>query len=513
MEMMKKAIVSLPLFLTNISCIWKLAHSFVVGHREPLFHSPVKHFGRVNTKKPNQPLAPKNPLNLLAVEIGVDEHIFTNESAGQQQEEEKEKTSRPLESLGTNDVLLLEIIFSSFVNGNDDILLDEYVDQYIEYTDTSLYKSVYGKHALIKKLDYDGVSFFHHNRTVQHSVDYEIRDILISTDGKNKQLAKLSIVYTQNNSAGGLMLKKADCDEQEKMFFGISTMDIVNQKIKSYFNVKQEIGNSSSEIDNILGTENYSLNDLYNYRYYNTSLSDDHYALDIVREYFATRNERNDCGGTNGFDVITHKRLSLPDTLEEILEGNTKMPLLNNLNSTQDDNTISFVIDDIISSSNLSEDQDKKSIAVVWNILRNDEMVGLSRGCSYFILTPDGEGNMEIDTGINVLESDKVEESEAHSIRTIITPQIQNKIRDSGLGRIIADSLVKMSVPSLVLENPSAISNFMELSRRTKQVPYGDHRSQIIDVILPNNIDMVTGITMFVVRPLILHHPLVFKSF
>ena len=290
-------------------------------------------------------------------------------------------------------------------------------------------------------------------------------------------------------------------------------MDIVNQKIKSYFNVKQEMVNSFSEI-NRMWTENNSLNDLRNFKYCSTSLSDDCYAVDdIISKYFATRNVQSDSVGTDRFDTIANKSLSLPDTLQQILEGSTKVPSLNSSNSTQYDNKMTFILDDIISSSNLSEDQDQKSIVVVWNILRNNEMVGLSRGCSYFKLIPDGKGNLKIDRAINVLESDKVEQSEAHSLRTIITPEIQNKIRDSGLGRVIADSLVKISVPSLALENPIAISNFIDLSRRTKQIPYGDHRCQIIDLILPKNMEMVKGIAMFVVRRPLLYYPIHLEPF
>lgn len=513
--MMKKVIPSLPVFLTNI-CIWKLAHSFVARHGSLVFHTTPaeKQFGRENSKNAYQPITPKDLVNrrkhVLAVEPVV-EQFFTNESKGQQQEEvlvEQEKSSHRLVSLGTNNVPLFEIIFSSFMNGDDDILLDEYVDEYIEYTDTSLYKSVYGKHALMKKLEDDGVSFFHHNRTIQPYHDYQIRDILVSMERKNKQLAKLSIVYTQNNISDAVVL-----EEKGKMFFGIITMDIVNQKIKSYFNVKQEMVNSFSEIDR-MWTENNSLNDLRNFKYCSTSLSDDCYAVDdIISKYFATRNVQSDSVGTDRFDTIANKSLSLPDTLQQILEGSTKVPSLNSSNSTQYDNKMTFILDDIISSSNLSEDQDQKSIVVVWNILRNNEMVGLSRGCSYFKLIPDGKGNLKIDRAINVLESDKVEQSEAHSLRTIITPEIQNKIRDSGLGRVIADSLVKISVPSLALENPIAISNFIDLSRRTKQIPYGDHRCQIIDLILPKNMEMVKGIAMFVVRRPLLYYPIHLEPF
>jgi len=81
-----------------------------------------------------------------------------------------------------------------------------------------------------------------------------------------------------------------------------------------------------------------------------------------------------------------------------------------------------------------------------------------------------------------------------------LKPSFVNFIRDSGLGRVIADSLVVMSFPSILKSYPSAIPTFAVLTSRRTHLQYGDNSSQFIDLFLPQDDTKRRGLIYFVVR-------------
>ena len=63
----------------------------------------------------------------------------------------------------------------------------------------------------------------------------------------------------------------------------------------------------------------------------------------------------------------------------------------------------------------------------------------------------------------------------------------QHGFRDGGGFRWLADSMVaSLAIPFGSVTCPSAASDFVKLSRDFKQLRYGDHESQFIDVFLPD---------------------------
>lgn len=509
-----------------------------------------------------------------------------------------EKEQQQAATQGDFNKILLNEILSSFTTGNDDIILKKYIHDYIEYTDTSFYKSVYGKKALVKTLNDRQLSFFGRCSCDDSDGVVQIRDIVIHTmlrsstneaTTKNGQISKLSILYTiidaqQNNDNNN---KDASSNVDSGFYYGISTIEIEDQKIKAYFGVKQQMhdslmferlfGGSNDHyfagLSSLFAGDNHESDNaptLENRNRIVDKNNDDgiekhnenkesilvlkQNAITTVTKFFETRryddfhdNDNDDVdqvqkSTTTVTDLFASDCLyllvppsrTLKDSYEKqfLLEGEqsaTSSLFIHNLNddtsSSLDslDTMIKFVIDDILVSHS-STNKDEMRIITKWHILQNNEMVGLSRGCSYFVLKREQQPqqqlgrsdnydddnnnakpnhNLKIVYGVDIHESSKIEKSDAHSIRKYITPKIQNYIRDSGIGRFIADSLVKVSLPSLVYENPDVLSEFFKLGNRMNQISYGQHRSQVIDLILPDDKEgsdeTVTGIAVFVV--------------
>lgn len=394
--------------------------------------------------------------------------------------------------LWKDDDALFNEILSSFKTGNDDILLKQYLHNFIEYTDTALYKSVFGRKALLEmlKAESNGRSFFGHDLVNPNVV--EIRDIVVSTDARNGQLTKVGILYTKQNQEN-----KPYNSENSSIIYGISTIEIEDQKIKSYFDVNKET-NSSSALDSIFAFNDDNV--LFNGDA--PSLKNGIDAIDVVIKFFESR---NDHGTTKKksfpMNLIAYDFFYLPHFRKDVVKGKSSISsLMKGLyNPSSSVESFKFVIDDIFVTDSY-KDQIETRIITKWHILLNDEMVALSRGCSHHVLKSEEGKGLKISQGIDILESFKVEKSEAHQIRKIISPQIQNRIRDSGIGRFIADSLIKISIPSVARDNPQLISNFFDVSNRLKEVSYGKHKSQVVDLIMPQtNPDAVTGLAFFVV--------------
>ena len=84
---------------------------------------------------------------------------------------------------------------------------------------------------------------------------------------------------------------------------------------------------------------------------------------------------------------------------------------------------------------------------------------------------------------------------------TILPLPWQNYCRDSGAFRTISDTLVTWSIPIGAISNPSAAVEFLRLSERLIQIPYGNHHEmQFIDMYFPPDCPEahVTGLVFFV---------------
>ena len=61
----------------------------------------------------------------------------------------------------------------------------------------------------------------------------------------------------------------------------------------------------------------------------------------------------------------------------------------------------------------------------------------------------------------------------------------QNRFRDSGGFRRLADGLVTVSAPLLPLSHPSSIPAYIRLSSQLDRIPYGPHSRHYVDVYKP----------------------------
>ena len=127
-----------------------------------------------------------------------------------------------------------------------------------------------------------------------------------------------------------------------------------------------------------------------------------------------------------------------------------------------------------------------------WVVAIDGQRQRFSRGCSFFCFE-----NGSIVSMIDIPESVKQEE---FSASLGLKPASLNFLRDSGLGRTIADSLLVASIPIILKSYPKAIPTFADLTLRKTHIQYGEHSSQFIDLFLPRDDTKRRGLIFFVVR-------------
>ena len=80
------------------------------------------------------------------------------------------------------------------------------------------------------------------------------------------------------------------------------------------------------------------------------------------------------------------------------------------------------------------------------------------------------------------------------SIRGTWPVWFQNFLRESGLLRSVEDALILLAVPELLRTyGPHALETFVQLSKRTTKIPYGDHSMQYVDLIEPTDGSSANG--------------------
>ncbi len=364
-------------------------------------------------------------------------------------------------------------------------LIQEHFDPHIEYIDTSMYKPINGKEALIQKFENEELkSIFGYNDDNQ--LVY-IQDMMISIDKVNPKGFTLGLIYTIYTIFTSSESFQLENERNEKMmdceYNGIKTLTIADSNVHSLFDVRR-CSSLNNTYKNIMSTEHNFDNGKLESLIIDEQTSIDYSRISItsieqekvewiIKEFFNARNK--------GKQEQILKMLTDEHSLECYFAS--------------DKVSDSLIIDNIF-VSNTIYNQDKVKVIVQWHVEENGELKRFERGSSFYAINID---KSLIESGIDIMESEKVEESQAESVRNIITPRWQNLIRDTGLGRFVADSLVKLSVPTLAIDNSNSLFNFIALTQKKKELQYGQHKSQKMDILFPDNPNQAKGVVFFVV--------------
>lgn len=334
-----------------------------------------------------------------------------------------------------------------FLNGSDNDILNDF-SQLIEFVDTSLHKPILGLKKLSKSnilnlanIDSQkGYVFMEHIAVQQCKLDPN--DVHV---GIMYQLRSTNDVTPES----GVTLGQ-----------GILMIEFMTDEIVSIFDVKQSKLNCQSVseyIKKFLKSSDIPAQGLVKVCNIKQNLIIDIHGNTTVVDFFNARNNRD-------FDTM-NKLMNKHDSLKEIL-SNQGMPL-----------GIRMEIEDMV-VSNIQNGDDNKYVFVKWHLSFNGVQIKFSRGCSYFVLK-----NNIILSGLDIMESVKVDQI----LNPLMPGTFLNGLRDSGLARVIADSLVLVGLPSIAMEHKSSLMLFSKLTSTKTRIAYGNHQSQIIDIFEPSN--------------------------
>ncbi len=434
-------------------------------------------------------------------------------------------------------------------------VIAKYFDPRIEYTDTTLYKSIYGKEALLRNKKPPGIFGFDgqfHSTCNVSNQKITIDDFVVSIeDNKHAEgtVTTLCLLYTSTialKSTGSLLveIEKTQNDqclsskESSTDMIGISFLSVKKGKVTRFFDVKERgilsqhlcksysrdnnqaalastidsdevsfaekikdyidarrkessndsngkhIDTSSAEIKDYIDARRKESSNDSNGKHIDTSSAED-----IVSEYLEARNF---CEMDKALNYIAGNCIMKDYSSTSMYLGKEAISkrLLQLFKTSQK----SIVVDNMYSGKG----KNNISIGVEWHIEnKNKEIERFGRGVGLYVVNIDDGAIVK---GIELIEPNTKEEtSDAESVRTFITPWLQNKIRDSGLGGFIADTLVQLSMPGIAAENTAALSTYIDLTLKKKVIQYGKHNSQIMDLFLPEDPNSVRGVAFFVV--------------
>ena len=89
--------------------------------------------------------------------------------------------------------------------------------------------------------------------------------------------------------------------------------------------------------------------------------------------------------------------------------------------------------------------------------------------------------------------------------RTANTKRVcHNFIRDSGLFRTLMDVVFAVGLPALLIQHPTAVSDFVRLGSQCTRIQYGKDvpKAQVVDMYMPSTVENdedVRGLVFFVV--------------
>lgn len=388
--------------------------------------------------------------------------------------------------------------------------ISNYFDCAVEFIDTSFYKPIIGKNALIQQFNESPTSLLHINGTLPdlRNVSYVVDgggDVEVTRDIKIAMLyeyeyspppAAATTSFTSISSSSSTTSNKSKVDtalpQQDgtamirSWRYGITLFTVSDGFLSQVFDVK----GSANELDvSFLRAENVP--DMTQSNGGGTSgragianaadskVCDDN----LISIFLEARNKRDvavlnnlmeeDCA-TNGFIVR-----SIMGRRSAYIEHLTGLPY-----------GVTLETIDVVST--LSRNGTSKA-AVRWIIAVNGQPQRYSRGCTYVALK-----NGHITFLVDILESVKQEGDIFGDGK--LGPFGKNWLRDSGISGAVFDALMVSSFPGILQDNdPKAIFQFARLSARKNTVKYGEHPSQIMDLFLPDNFSERRGLLFFVV--------------
>jgi len=344
-------------------------------------------------------------------------------------------------------------------------IVDTYFAETIEVIDTSFYLPILGKDALRKAIS----QLFYVNGT--HKT-MNVKFVSIASDTLCPDDNKVAVCYEYVN----------DDDVASSMSgIGISIYTVHEGKITQIFDVKD---GAKFDIDS------WRVEDMQKKKipvetkakaFLRDVIGE---PADVMQRFIAARNKKS-------LDEIFHT-LSANCTvrilgMDECASKNCET-FAQSLQMLPDTATIE--LEDIVAPSNSTDGL--AFAACRWVVAIDGQRQRFSRGCSFFCFE-----NGSIVSVIDIPESVKQEEFNAS---LGLKPAYLNFLRDSGLGRTVADTLLVASIPSILKSNPMAIPTFADLTLRRTHVQYGEHSSQFIDLFLPQDETKLRGLIFFVVR-------------
>jgi len=359
-----------------------------------------------------------------------------------------------------NELDMAKEVINSFLDFADGSKNDncDHISDLIEFVDTTLCKPILGS----KNLDSS------HIRRLAYIDDKQYH--FIWNDNISIQPCPLDPRHINAGIMYHLSPGNHLSDEKSMVGQGILLLEIVENKIISVFDVKKSV-NPIQSIDHIFRMNHAIISERAPDQSNNGSgdlgimknLLHTLHGNNRVVDFFEARNNRDmermqnlidENASLGGFHKEDYMRI-----LGDLPVG-TKME-----------------IEDMILSK-AQHEKDFDQVFVKWYMVRNGVKLKFSRGCSFYRVQ-----NGLITYGVDILESEKKE------LKTELkaSDQILNHLRDSGLGRFVADSLVLFGIPSIAKNNMPSIQTFFKLTKMKINLRYGTHPSQSVDLFVPKN--------------------------
>ena len=346
--------------------------------------------------------------------------------------------------------------FLSVLNGSNYENCDE-ISDLIEFVDTTKCKPI------LSSKNLDSSDFRRLASIDDQQCHFIMDDIVIECCQLDPKQLNAGIAYH---------LSPVNIVSEEKYIIGrgILLLEIIDHKIISIFDVKEKIKPNKS-IDRILGL-NHTISGYWTGK--TSSQSRDHYGItknlihklhgknNPVAKFFEARNNRD----IESLQNLIDEKSSLGGfRKEEYIKMVRRIPI-----------SAKMEIEEMIFSEADHDDEFDK-VFVKWYMEKHGVKLKFSRGCSFYKIR---QGR--ITYGVDLLESEKKEVQ----LELNVSDQILNHLRDSGMGRFIADSLVFFGIPSIVKNNWSSVQTFFKLTKMKLNVQYGKHPSQAIDLFVPS---------------------------
>jgi len=358
--------------------------------------------------------------------------------------------------------------------GNLQQTMNFFHEESIEFIDSSFYKPVIGKEALVRRVEEYPTSLLHLNGTF-HS--FNVEGVATAMDTFSDEDVKVAVLYSYTRSH-----MQDDDSGSSSQKNGVTIYTIFEGKITTVFDVKEESSSGFELFEQVFGNNVVKKEVAKDEGFQHRQIVDAE-TTNVVSAFFKARNQR-DLNATMGMlsDDCSLKSAGMHDWSQDKSVFNEALLSL--------PDAVTFQIDDLITPSP-GMNSGEESVAIRWAIGVHGQRQRFSRGCSFFTVK-DGR----ITAMIDIFESAKQEEFESG---LGISPSGLNWLRDYGLGRTIADALVTLSLPSAIMENPTALATFAGLTRDRIHVEYGEHAGQFVDLFLPPDESKRRGLVFFVV--------------